>query len=308
MGQNPIVPVHTTGLADVIYALHTYWVTIESPPQEVPNFGNGYYTADLLWYAHKGYQDGAATWDGGRKVGNGWNFDAVFPGPAGAIYAVERDGDLLWYDHLGFATGATRWVGPRQVGSGWHIRSLDPSPSTFLGAFCDTRNGGGLLAAASSQVVIYAVRADGGLLWYRHDGGGDGSPVWANGGRGIQVGSGWVADQHRVFSGCNGIVYLIGDDGTLKWYKHLGYLDGSQEWEGPNVVGSGWSGFVNVFSIGGGIIYAVDQDGTLWWYKHNGYKTGTSEWEERKSVGTGWNGNGFSVVANSVDLNPTFIH
>ena len=117
-----------------------------------------------------------------------------------------------------------------------------------------------------------------------------------------------MAGQQRVFSGCNGIIYLIGDDGSLRWYKHKGYLDGTFDWEPPLTVGNGWSAFANVFSIGGGIIYAVDPDGTLWWYKHNGYQDGSDDWEDRKRVGIGWNANGFRVVANSVSLKPSFIH
>jgi Tachylectin len=155
--------------------------------------------------------------------------------------------------------------------------------------------------------IVYAIRLDGTLEWYRHDGVSDGTSSWANGGLPKTVGSGWVAGHQRVFSGCNGIIYLIGDDGALSWYKHKGYLDGTFDWEGPSKVGDGWNNFHNVFSIGGGIIYAVDQDGTLWWYKHKGYQNGTTDWEDRKKVGDGWNANGFSIVCNSVYLKPTFL-
>jgi hypothetical protein len=295
-------------MSNIIYALRRYSVPVESPPTDIPNFGTFTEESDLLWYRHSGYADGTVSWDGGRKVGNGWRFDEVFPGPHGAIYAIEGDADLLWYDHLGIATGARRWVGPRQVGNGWHVRMVNPSPQHFLGVFCDTGNQersiGELLRPHPS--IIYAVRADGTLLWYRHDGVMDGTPSWASN-SGSVLGQGWVATNQRVFSGCNGIIYLIGDDGTLRWYKHNGYLEGTFDWEGPIDVGSGWDGFLDVFSIGGGIIYAIDPDGTLWWYKHNGYQNGAADWGERKRVGNGWNANGFSVVCNSVYLKPTFV-
>jgi len=230
----------------------------------------------------------------------------VVPSSLGRIYAVESDGDLLWYDHLGWGSGVFRWAGPRDIGDGWHIKTLDPTPKDFLGIFCDARSGS--FAALQAGSIIYAIRLDGTLEWYRHDGNRDGTSSWANGGQPKTVGIGWVAGHQRIFSGSNGIIYLIGDDGILRWYKHRGYSDGTFDWEGPSLVGEGWNNFVNVFSIGGGIIYAIDQDGTLWWYKHKGYQNGTPDWEERKKVGDGWNANGFRVVCNSFYLKPTFLH
>ena len=48
--------------------------------------------------------------------------------------------------------------------------------------------------------VIYGIKPDGGIYWYRHDGRGDGSGRWANGGIGRDVGNGW--DMYsRVFGG-----------------------------------------------------------------------------------------------------------
>lgn len=294
-------------LDNIIYALRTRWVENTLPPEEIPNFGNGHNTFDLLWYEHKGYADGSYSWNGARQVGRDWVFDQIVPGSSGRLYAVEGDGDLLWYDHLGWARGTFNWAGPRDVGDGWRIPTFNPSPRDFLGIFCDTRNGSNSFFALQARSIIYAVRLDGTLEWYRHDGANDGASSWANGGQPKTVGTGWVAGYHRVFSGCNGIIYLIADDGTLNWYKHKGYLDGTPDWEEPREVGNGWNNFHNVFSIGGGIIYAVDRDGTLWWYKHKGYQNGTSDWEERKKVGDGWNANGFSVVCNSVYLKPTFL-
>lgn len=301
-------PTISVGLDSTIYALRSRWVENTLPSSDTPIFGNGHHTFDLLWYAHKGYADGSNSWDGARQVGNDWNFDAIAPGTAGRIYAVEGDGDLLWYDHLGWVRGTFRWAGPSDVGDGWWVRTLNPSPRDLLGIFCDTKNGDSSFAALRAGQIIYAVRADGTLDWFRHDGAADGAPNWANGGQPRVVGYGWVAGQQRVFSGCNGIIYLIGNDGGLSWYKHKGYLDGSFDWEGPHRVGTGWHAFHNVFSIGGGIIYAIDQDGTLWWYKHKGYQTGTDAWEERKKVGIGWKANGFGVICNSVFLKPTLIH
>ncbi len=299
-------PIISNPVSSVIYARRHVWIPDDSAPSDYPSFGTGHYSADLLWYKHLGYQDGSYSWEGARRVGTEWNFKEVFPGRPGKLYAIENDDDLLWYNHVGRATGAASWAGPNVIGTGWRVQTLNPSSESFLGVFCDTRNGASLVVA-DRTAVIYAVQKDGLLLWYKHEGGIDGSASWANGGAPIVVGEGWVQGSKRVFSGCNGIIYLLADDGTLKWYRHVGFWDGTLEWEGPNVVGQGWGNFLNVFSIGLGIIYAIDQDGTLWWYKHNGYRDGSSDWEDRKKVGDGWNANGFYVVCNSVLLEWTHV-
>ena len=300
-GSQVLTPTLTRGLDSTIYALSPRLVGNTLPPSPIPSFGNPHTTYDLLWYRHNGYADGSFSWEGARIVGTDWEFSEIAPGGAGLIYAVEGDGDLLWYDHLGSVLGTFRWAGPNPVGSGWNITSVNASGRDVLGLFCDTRNGSPLLASPTGT-IIYAIRADGTLDWFRHDGADTGTPSWANGGQPTTVGSGWVGGQQRVFSGCNGVIYLVADDGALSWYKHKGYLDGSFDWEGPNKVGTGWSKFHDVFSIGGGIIYAIDQDGTLWWYKHKGYQTGTADWEEQRKVGSGWNAPGFTIVTNRVYL------
>jgi len=102
------------------------------------------------------------------------------------------------------------------------------------------------------------------------------------------VGSGWNAFK-SVFSGGDGVIYALKEDGTLLWYRHTGWADGSFAWEGPRVVGSGWAAFRNVFAGGDdGIVYAVRTDGALLWYKHRGLATGTFDWEGPRTVGTGW--------------------
>ena len=44
-----------------------------------------------------------------------------------------------------------------------------------------------------------------------------------------------------------GVIYAITNEGTLQWYKHLGYADGSTSWSGPLVIGSGWQNFLGAF-------------------------------------------------------------
>ena len=98
------------------------------------------------------------------------------------IYAVTTDGKLLWYRHNDPAEGASGFVNNgrgQQVGTGW------------IG-FTQVFSGGG--------GVIYAVNADGRLLWYRHNDPNGGAPGFANNGRGQQVGVGWNGFK-EVFSG-----------------------------------------------------------------------------------------------------------
>jgi ABC-2 type transport system ATP-binding protein len=53
------------------------------------------------------------------------------------------------------------------------------------------------------------------------------------------VGTSWDMFQ-SVFASADGVIYGIRSDGTLHWYKHLGYLTGSATWLGPSQVGTGW--------------------------------------------------------------------
>jgi hypothetical protein len=128
-----------------------------------PNAGNPIYAidtnGDLRWFDHRCHAQPTTTpstpgcWTGGHVVGIGWqHFQHVFPGGNGIIYAVRDDGTLVWYRHHAYLTGGTwpgDWEGPYEVNSGF---------------------GGYLKVMSVGDGVIYAIRADGVLLWYRHHG------------------------------------------------------------------------------------------------------------------------------------------
>ena len=97
--------------------------------------------------------------------------------------------------------------------------------------------------------VIYTVQDNGDLLWYRHDGRGDGSFAWAEPGSGKKVGNGWSNFKH-VFSGGDGVIYAVRDNGDLLWYRHDGWGDGSFAWAAGSgtKVDKGWSNFIEVLS------------------------------------------------------------
>ena len=233
----------------------------------------------MKWSRHDGAVTGAATWQGKKNVGSGWEaYGRVFPGGANIIYGITSDGLLKWHQHQGFRIGTgpendpQAWADTKTVGSGW-------------GDFKDV--------FSSGQGQVYAVKPDGTLLLYQQIGWETGEPSWQ---AARQVGTGW-ADFRQIVPMGDGVILAITNDGKLLWYKHLGLqriansrLARIKEvWEGPKEVGHGW-GFKNVFSSGDGIIYAITEDGKLQWRKYNGYMTGGGydTWQGPTEVGTGW--------------------
>jgi hypothetical protein len=237
-------------------------------------------------------------WEGPKTVGTGWqNFRDIIPAAianvtpnvAGAsFYAVTTDGALMWYRHDGFVNGEPRWKGPVKVGSGWQsFTKIVPA----------------------GDGVLYGIGADGSLRWYRQNdvadpatslatrvGGGTRTSVSAA----VQtvsapshwtgpnvVGSNWGHFVH-VFSTGEGVIYAVDPQGKLWWYKHRGYLTGTQDWEGPKQVGTGWAGFKKVFSPSEGYIYALTQGGEMLWYQHQGYQDGSVRWRGPTPVGAAW--------------------
>jgi len=213
-------------------------------------------------------------------------FIGVFPNtrvyPPAVLYLIDQNADLQWYRNESSSQpgGSSNWTGPNKVGNGW-------------GGFTTVFSGGG--------AAIYAVRPDGVLMWYGHDGSYDGSRRWREP---RQVGYGWQIFQ-SIFSGGENIIYGIKPNGDLLWYRHDGAASGGDvtTWTGPVVVGWGWANFAKVFSGGDGIIYAIQHDGVLLRYQHLGYLNGTVNWKSYRNlfvsgaqarsyepIGTGWGG------------------
>ena len=123
---------------------------------------------ELDWYRNAGTASGTKQWTGPIKIGDGWNqFTRVFSMGKGVIYAVKPDGTLMWYRHDDYlvgrsatlttvggqvvptsAFGASHWTGPFPVGTGWN-QFVNITPA-----------GNG---------VVLAQKADGTVLWYRHN-------------------------------------------------------------------------------------------------------------------------------------------
>jgi hypothetical protein len=234
----------------------------------------------LRWYRHNGATQGvganiAGSWVGANNVSADWaEFKQVFTGGNGVIYGIMQDGKLLWLRHAAFLTGEGAetpgaWNETREVAAGW---------GEYRHAF------------SAGNGIIYAVTAEGQLLWFRHTGFADGEAQWAGP---IALTDGW-ANYEQVFSGGNGVIYAVGADGLLKWRRHDGYQTGANDWQATKDVGRGWSGLKAVFSAGAGIIYTISPDGLLRWYRHHGYLDGRglespNAWQGRSDVGHGWN-------------------
>ena len=255
----------------------------------------------LKWYRHMNPLTGgglydAGSWDdtnGGKEVGTGWNNSVgIFTTGEGVIYSIFPNGDLYWYKHDGYPTGGglndpAAWnaASRHKIGNGWN---------GFRQVF------------ATSGGVIYAIRQDGSLRWYKHNayrsGAGLETPGAWDPNSGKEIGTGWNIFT-RVFAAPGGVIYGVMPGGDLKWYRHLAYRTGgglsdAGSWDprGGKVVGTGWNSLTQLFAVRNGVIYGVKPDGSLRWYKHTGYLTGgglsdAGAWNPKsgKEIGTGWN-------------------
>jgi len=144
---------------------------------------------------------------------------------------------------------------------------------------------------ADQQGVIYAVTDTGDLLYYR-DQARNGTGIWAFGGTGQKIGSGW-GNFLKVFSGGDGIIYAIAPNGDLLYFRDLA-RDGTANWAFGGTgqkIGNGWQNFRQVISGSDGIIYAIAQNGDLLFYRDQA-RNGTANWAFNaigQKIGNGWN-------------------
>jgi tachylectin len=145
------------------------------------------------------------------------------------IYGINPDGDLLYYKYLGMSDGSKSWgkTGAR-IGNGWNFRQV------FSGG----------------DGVIFAITEEGDLLYHKYRGLSDtaftnsGSSSWGT--TGARIGNGW--NFRQVFSGGDGVIFAINEEGELLYYRYLGMSDGSRSWGASGArIGNGW-GFPQVFA------------------------------------------------------------
>jgi hypothetical protein len=202
----------------------------------------------LRWFWHTGVLDGSYRWrEPSQVVGTGWNsFTQIIPMDHGVVYGILPDGTLRWHRHLNYQTGAggtgsKAWANARVVGWGW-----DSKDKYFAGG-----NG-----------VIYVVKGDGKLMWYRHKEYLNPPAIPAS------------TDTNAV---------------KLKW---------QYSWAEPTKVGDGWGDFTKLFSPGEGHIYGVLKNGDLMYYRHLGWPNGKYVWDEsvKAKIATGWDGYAYAFA------------
>ena len=127
--------------------------------------------------------------------------------------------------------------------------------------------------AGGGDGQIFAVQADGSLLWYRHLGWASASGGWAPG-SGRPIGSGWHEYQ-TVMGSVDGSLYALRADGTL-WYQRYTLRNdrtGEGHWTDARQIGSGFNRYARVFGFNGAV-YGVTGSGDLYWHQFTP-RTGT---------------------------------
>lgn len=128
------------------------------------------------------------------------------------------------------------------------------------------------MAPTLPLAVLYGIRRNGGVDWYRQ------AP-----GEGPNTTSGWLGPRRtrhgwenytRIFPAGGNRFYALHGDGELHWFAHDDFNDGGPGWTGLKVVGRGWGNFLSITPGGDGVLYAVQPDGTLLWYRHDGLTWG----------------------------------
>ena len=178
----------------------------------------------LVWYIHIGWERGNLDWGnfGYERVlapsGAGWaDFKTVVSGGEGVFYCIKEDGALVWYRHTGWQLGNNDWAN-----SGYE-RVLAPSGAGWAD-FKTVVSGG--------KGVLYCIKEDGALVWYKHNDWQGGAVSWANSGHETVLapsGAEW-AKFKTVISGGKGVLYCIKEDGALVWYKHNDWQGGTVSW------------------------------------------------------------------------------
>ncbi|MCS7482200.1 N,N-dimethylformamidase beta subunit family domain-containing protein [Umezawaea endophytica] len=142
--------------------------------------------------------------------------------------------------------------------------------------------------------IVYAIQADGVLLWYRHSGWQTGAASWSNGG-GLAIGSGWQQFK-TVLAAADGQLFAIGEDGSMRWYKYqlTDPNTGAGTWHAASgsVIRTGLQAYPRIFGGWNGVFYAIDTSGNLHWFRYlagNG-TNGAGAWHANSAavISGGW--------------------
>lgn len=142
--------------------------------------------------------------------------------------------------------------------------------------------------------VIYAIQADGRLLWYRNLGWATSSPSWANAGTARQIGTGWAMFE-TVLAGADGTIFAMRGNGDLLWYRYVvaDWTTGRGSWaaRSGSRIGTGFTKFPRLFGGYDNIIWGIDPGGSLYRYQYlrNDGLVAPGAWLGGTRVGNGWN-------------------
>ncbi len=185
----------------------------------------------LRWFKHTGFSAGLGAESEGawetKDLGDGWaDYEWVFSGGGGLIYAMRPGGKLYWFKHTGYLDGRATMEGPKEIGSHW-----DQFKRVFPGG----------------EGIIYVVAADNRLKWLRHIDYLNGAKAWEEPPKDVG-GPGWGTYQN-VFTSGAGVIYAV-TEGKLVWQREIDYAKGVKNWEGPkDVGGEGWADALHVFAL-----------------------------------------------------------
>lgn len=210
----------------------------------------------------------------------------------GELFDVSPAGDLRWYRYDG--TGEASPDGSL----GW-----SPNSGNAIATGWDTPK----FLCGGGDGVLFAVKANGDLIWHRYIGDGSaGAPPgtgWAPK-SGNPIGRGWAGFLSLVctpksflaVTNSGSTLFAVRTDGNLLWYRYVG--DGTADQTGGtgwaaksgNPIGRGWQNF-KILTAAADVLFGVEQNGDLRWYSYRG--DGTAD----ATGGTGWHPNSRNIIA-----------
>jgi hypothetical protein len=181
----------------------------------------------------------------------------------GNFYAVG--GESLYYYRLN--AGGTWGALGQRIGAGW---------------------GNMRVVTAGDQGELFALDYQGNLYFYKHDA----NLQWQVSGAKIGFGFGGMK---TIFAGGNfvdpsqrRVLFALGNDGTLWYYRFTTRPDGSMDMPFGVQIGWGWSDCSKVFAGAGGVVYCIRSNGDLNRYAYD-LRNPAASTPKNVKAGVGWN-------------------
>jgi len=151
------------------------------------------------------------------------------------------------------------------------VRDTGSLREPFIGRF--------VMSPTRALAVLYGLRHDGGVDWYRQASpGAPGTPENWQGP--VRTHEGFK-DYLKIFPGGGNDLYALRRDGVLQWWTHDDFNTGGPGWTGPRDITFGWNDplILSVTPGGNRVLYRLDDrhefgNGGLTWLRHDGVTTG----------------------------------